>query len=247
MNISECDLEAGCKNIVSYHYSKEAMSRLFADIYFPQYEKIIYSDVDVVFTDDVSQAWFMPIKKSCYVAGVKHLQKTNETVSAENAITNSGFLIMNLKRIREDRMGQQWREIMETNRQDWWDQDIINACCRSNIGLLPLRFNVCQIDYRSKTDFRTNIYSSEEIMKAMNRATMIHYITGNKPWNTIFSQKQSVWLRELMDTGLVVRFIFCFPLWTLKWFLKNHNLFRGIRKARKYILKKIIYTINNKR
>jgi lipopolysaccharide biosynthesis glycosyltransferase len=189
MNISECDLDAAWKNVTAYHYSKETMSRLFADILFPQYNKIIYSDVDVVFSGDVSQAWFEPKKEPFYVAGVKH-------GGGKTDITNAGFLVMNLQKIREDKMGQQWREMMT----GWNDQDIINACCEP--ALLPLRFNVCQVYYRTKNVLRTDVYSQEEVSEALKKPVMIHYITSNKPWNTLFSQKQKVWLKELIGTGL---------------------------------------------
>lgn len=233
MNISECDLDAAWENVTPYHYSRETMSRLFADMLFPQYNKIIYSDVDVVFLGDVSQAWFEPEKEPYYLAGVKH-------ITGKSDITNAGFLVMNLKKIREDRMGQQWREVMKTNRQGWCDQDIINASCDPT--LLPLRFNICQIYYGTKTVLRTDIYSREEVSDAMKKPVMIHYITGEKPWNTVFSYKQKVWLKELTGTGFVWNFIFCFPVWLLKLLrqkfkslLKRKNIIRHL--FRKYIFK----------
>jgi lipopolysaccharide biosynthesis glycosyltransferase len=231
INISTLDLDAIWDLVnIRHHYSKECMSRLFADLFFPQYDRIIYSDVDVVFLGDVSQAWTMQTEKSCHVAGIKHLLGSHVMTQEQTAITNSGFLIMNLKQIREDQMGKQWREVMKTNQQGWYDQDIINFCCQSSIGLLPLRFNVCQIDYNFKGSFRTDIYSSKEIEESMKYPVMIHYITGDKPWNTFFSQKQKLWLKELKDTGLVWKFIFRFPNYFLKWLLNKPRFLKKIRR-----------------
>jgi lipopolysaccharide biosynthesis glycosyltransferase len=224
MNISGYDLDTAFANVTRYHFTKETMSRLFADILFPQYDSIIYSDVDVVFQGDVSKVWFTTLN-AYYVAGVKHI---HEPAPEKGAITNAGFLVMNLKKIREDKMAQQWREVMKTNQHGWNDQDIINACCEPYIGLLPLRFNICQIYYDSKIVLSSKgttpsaVYSQEEVAEAMQNPVMIHYITGNKPWNTIFSHKQRAWLNELIGTGFVWRFIFRFS----GWFLKQRKLFQ---------------------
>src|SRR5262249_6747219 len=53
------------------HYSKEAFYKLIVPSLFPQYEKIIVSDVDVVFLGDVSPSYFsFDAAEDIYVAGV---------------------------------------------------------------------------------------------------------------------------------------------------------------------------------
>ena len=53
------------------HFSKEIYYKLIAAEIFPQYDRIICSDVDVVFTGDISESYFMHQDKFFYFAGIR--------------------------------------------------------------------------------------------------------------------------------------------------------------------------------
>ena len=93
------------------HFSKEVMYKLLTASLFPQYDKIIISDVDVVFLDDISNSYFEldAIKDDAYIAGVKPIGKiknyfdnyknqwSNEEIEKLGEICG-GYLVMNLKK-----------------------------------------------------------------------------------------------------------------------------------------------------
>ena len=58
------------------HYSKEIFYKLIATDVLPQYDRIICSDVDVVFTGDFSPVFFMFPNEKFYYAGVGPIENS---------------------------------------------------------------------------------------------------------------------------------------------------------------------------
>lgn len=81
---------------------------------FPEYERILFSDVDVIFTGDISSSFFLFPDDKFYYAGVRPiLENTNlgrykekftleeiETISHNEV--SAGYMLINLKYLRED-------------------------------------------------------------------------------------------------------------------------------------------------
>ena len=98
------------------HFSKEVMYKLLIASIFPQYEKIIVTDVDVVFLGDVSPSYTeFNCNEDYYLAGIKPIGKISfylknyETDWTSDEIAKlghicGGYLVANLKKIREDNM-----------------------------------------------------------------------------------------------------------------------------------------------
>ena len=59
------------------HFSKEIYFKLCAPTLFPEYDRILCSDVDVVFTGDVSSAYFAHPDEEFYYAGVDTILPTD--------------------------------------------------------------------------------------------------------------------------------------------------------------------------
>ena len=154
--------------------SKACYSRLMIPWLLPQYDKVIYSDVDIIFKGDLSQLFEQNAQKEDFwVAGVngevwkkglikKYLLKIG--ANPEEYI-NSGFLIINAKKQREEDLKEQYLEFSK-KKFLYQDQDIINLVCKSHIEHLPTTYNIKPSDYYK--------YSPDE-------AKVIHYI-GFKPW-----------------------------------------------------------------
>ncbi|MDR2772543.1 MAG: glycosyltransferase family 8 protein, partial [Elusimicrobiota bacterium] len=98
----------------SYKFTRDTIIRCFASQFFLQLDKIIYSDVDVVFMDDISELWDLDLEDN-YIAAVKnafmkfdnnelsHLSYENKT-KFENTYFAGGIWVMNVKKIREDNL-----------------------------------------------------------------------------------------------------------------------------------------------
>jgi lipopolysaccharide biosynthesis glycosyltransferase len=129
-------------------YMRFAIHRLI-----PNINKIIYSDVDVLFCDSIKELWETDIE-NYYFAGVKgtnnfankwaayaDLGYFEELDGLRGKYINAGILLMNLQRIRDTHIEDEWIERSKRH-YEYQDQDIINISCKNQILLLPLKYNV---------------------------------------------------------------------------------------------------------
>ena len=129
--------------------------RLLIPELIPEYDKIIYSDVDVIFRDDLSAIYLNTDLSDCYVAGVNALasfvpdlktyyQKLN-LVDIENIIY-AGNIIFNSKKIREDKLVKRFKELAK-NKYRFQDLDVLNIACQGKIYYLNPNFLCDNIFY----------------------------------------------------------------------------------------------------
>ncbi|MBQ2001366.1 MAG: hypothetical protein II241_06250, partial [Clostridia bacterium] len=86
----------------------------------PEYDKVIYSDVDVIFRDDLSEIYSTDMK-GYYMAGVNSVSHLDEDakkyfqdlgLTAKNIIY-SGNLIINSKEILNDNLIERFKELRD--------------------------------------------------------------------------------------------------------------------------------------
>ena len=177
------DIKHQLRNV--YHFGLAAYYRLFIEELFPEYDKILYLDCDIVVLGDISKLYYMDMGDNA-VAGVVEqfilhspvfslYTKEAVGVDSKNYI-NSGILLMNLAKLREMQMEKQFVELLTTYNFDVIDPDqaYINYICQGKIKYLPLEWN------------RTPLEAVE-----CQTPNIIHYALGVKPW-----QKQDIFLAE---------------------------------------------------
>lgn len=185
------------------HYSKEIYNKLIASSLFPQYDKIICSDVDVLFTGDISSSYTDYInREDFYIAGINSvfkpliLEKYIEYTQGEKEILSkgvgAGYLLMNLKKIRESNLQMKMVDFYQANlyRLIQPEQDVLNLCSYPKIAYLPYKYLICISDYKDFKD-RSNIrpeivYPIEEFEEALKSPVQLHYAGFFKPWNSFF-------------------------------------------------------------
>lgn len=211
------------KNLVTKgHYSKEMFYKFVPPSIFPQYDKIIISDVDVVYLGDISKEFEkFDEEDGYYVAGVncgmkkgsflEEGAKKYQQVFSKDELTRfkigAGYLIFNLKKMREDNIEQKFIESLKANvsRIMQAEQDIINLECGNNTKLLPLSSLVCTYLYdiypnedEKKLDYS---YSAKELTEAMENPVQLHFAAAVKPWNHPFiCTKSEEWFKVLAKT-----------------------------------------------
>ena len=181
-------------NNKSNKFTVETTVKCFAAKFFPQYEKIIYSDVDCVFVDDISELYDIDLDGK-YLAAVKnpflkiskselshlkpeHYEKLKDTSFA------GGIWVLNLKQIRLDNLENKMLDIIKDNSivKRWPDQDIMNIACDNNIEYIPL--NYISYPYLQESMIDKNLpshYSKEELYDSIINPKIIHY-AAVKPW-----------------------------------------------------------------
>lgn len=153
--------------------SRACYNRLMIPWLLPQYEKVVYSDVDIIFTGDISDVYDFDLGSSL-VAGVggatwtrgiikKYMNKIG--ADAENYI-NSGFLLINADIQRKEDLRGRYLELSK-RKFIYQDQDIINLVCKGRISKLSCNYNVSPSDFYDKKE---------------GEAKVVHFF-GFKPWN----------------------------------------------------------------
>lgn len=206
------------------HFSKEIYFKLCAAELFPHYERILCSDVDVVFKGDISESYFAFPNEHFYIAGVDTILPTTRmrlykgfTQEEEYFLARqicAGYLLFNLAAMRQDGIQQQLTDYYEQNyaRLPFPEQDTMAVVCREQVRLLSLRYVVCNLYYRtqpSTVQFYEHcavLPQEEEARRraytdALARPIQLHYIGPNKPWNTWGVARQWDWLEALWRSG----------------------------------------------
>ncbi len=107
-------------------------------------DKILYIDTDAIVRKDISKIWRVDIS-DYYVAGVKDYgvlsDNTYERLSITGKYINSGFVIFNLKKIREENIQKKWFDIIKKEELKYPDQDALNVVCQDNELYIPSMYN----------------------------------------------------------------------------------------------------------
>lgn len=165
--------------------------RLMIPEFIQEYDKIIYSDVDVIFREDLSSWYDQTIFDNEYVAGVNSLSHLNSSTDAyythkigidSSKIIYAGNIILNSRKIREDGLIAKFKE-HAYKKYRFQDLDIINIVCKDHIKYLAPGFCLTTdiTEYASDgSDRLLTLWSRDEVMHALKKG-IVHY-NGKKPW-----------------------------------------------------------------
>ena len=182
-------------------FTRDTVMRCFGSKFLPQYDKIIYSDVDVIFVDDVSELYNVNLDGK-YVAAVKDALMAYEANELSHLPTNyyeklkdtyfgGGIFVLNADLIRHDNLEKEMIRIIMDNSipKRWLDQDILNIACKNKVEYLSLSYVSLPylIDWLKNPNFSSH-YSKEELWNSILKPKIIHF-AGVKPWrdNTSYS------------------------------------------------------------
>ena len=178
-----------------------AYYRLLIPELIPEYDKILYSDVDVIFRSDLSHFYGENIDEY-YFAGVdvglpwrpEILEYARDIIKIDvsKGYYYSGNLLINSKRIREDGIMLRFKELASRNFK-FQDLDIINIACNGYIK--PFNPEFCLTNYfyelcNTKREQVAKVYP-DEIISHILRTGIVHY-NGAKPWKG-WCFNQDIW------------------------------------------------------
>lgn len=170
-----------------------AYYRLLIPDLIPEHARVIYSDVDVIFRQDLAEVYNSELGNNI-IAGVNNIAhidpdlklhyKDTLKLNPDNIIC-SGFLVMNCAALRREKFKN--RFIALSKRQfKFQDQDILNISCAGRIMMLAPKYSLLTyISLYANTNGKDTflpLWSAEEVDEALQTGN-IHY-NGNKPWRT---------------------------------------------------------------
>lgn len=173
--------------------------RLLIPNLLPQYDKIIFSDPDIIFRGDLSDIFLNTDLNDYYLAAVKETILKNKYIYSigcdPKAYTSGGFQIYNLKAFREFGLVNKQLEMCGGN-FFYLDQDITNIVCKGKIKFISPKYNSTQAFYslvNSSKEFLETLFTAEEILEGA-QPVVIHY-NGINPWQGL-CYRQDIWWEE---------------------------------------------------
>lgn len=151
--------------------------RLFIPVLFPQYDKVIYLDADLVVPGDISQLWEERMGNKLVGAVADYsIQKIapfmryiDRYVGVDHRnYVNSGVLLLNCKRLREEDLCGRFLHWARTYALQTVapDQDYLNALCWEGIHYLDPNWNAMP----------------SECLPNLEAPQIIHFNLASKPW-----------------------------------------------------------------
>lgn len=110
-------------------------------------DKILYIDTDAIVRRDISNLWNYKMD-DYYVAGVRDFgilkRGIDEVLPIADRYINSGFVLFNLKKMREDDIQEKMFDLLNTKELRFPDQDALNLVCNEKVLMLPSIYNLCE-------------------------------------------------------------------------------------------------------
>lgn len=169
--------------------TKATYYRLLIPRLIPQYSKIIYADVDIIFRMDMSELYNIDINDVCVAAtydigmlltkaGKKHM---GDLGLINGAYMQAGVLLLNTAKIKECDLESQFKSLYKHNYK-FQDQDILNITCHQSHMRLPMKYNMTDYSFlflREKNSYFESL-PEYELIEAMAKGNL--HFNGHKPW-----------------------------------------------------------------
>ena len=163
------------KKIGTHKYlSLSACFRLKLASLLPDISKILYLDCDVIVNSDITELYNTDIK-DFYAAGVMDTAMKSSgwvpPLENGNIYFNSGVLLFNLDKIRQDGIEIKFEEYTQKEFENIrvGDQQIINVVCQGKIKQVESEWNVQTSNFVNRSDYT-------------NTPKIVHYVGRQKPW-----------------------------------------------------------------
>lgn len=142
-------------------------------------DKIIYLDSDLVVLSDINELWNFDTND--YLIGAvedkySDLMTLQANLSDGDTYINSGVLLMNLKKFREENLEEKIFEKLREVDNQYSDQDVLNDLCRDKILYLPLKYNLML----TTDDPNAFPKRKDEYANSLKSPFILHYAI--KPW-----------------------------------------------------------------
>ena len=168
-----------------------AYYRLLAANVVPEYDKVIYADVDMIFRLDLSDLYECDL--SDYYYGAVYAINLNLDYSGRKHVKSiglvpgdyylSGFSVMNLRKIREDNLIPFFVELASRNYK-YQDQDIMNIVCKNKILSIPYVYSMTVSAFEA-VSYNTKLLETKYLHNPFDRDPLVYsniHFNGVKPW-----------------------------------------------------------------
>jgi lipopolysaccharide biosynthesis glycosyltransferase len=180
--------------VLTRHLTPTCYYRLVITDFLPkEFDKAIYLDTDMVVTGDLAELWDIDIEDNYVLAvqddvelnigmseGLRNYKEVG--ISPDYKYFNSGLLVMNLKKWRDESIGKKVLEYVKQNREYVRnDQDGLNAVLAGKWGELHPKWNIMPKIYEYQS-WQDSPLAPEVYNELLENPCIIHYTNSPKPW-----------------------------------------------------------------
>lgn len=184
---------------------KISLQKLYLSEYLKNLDKVLYLDADTLVQQDLSDVYQTPLN-NYYIAAVKdglmyqHPEHIAEIgLSNRNFYFNSGVMLLNLKKMREDNTIKSATIYFNTHQEVFGDQDVLNVVLGKKALPLSYRYNVNSTFFEEKSaEFLSEFYDEkvpDTPQEVYKNAAILHF-AGHKPWTPHFTHTYLKFLWE---------------------------------------------------
>ena len=159
------------------YYTTAIYYRIFIPSLFPEYEKIIYIDCDIVLLTDISKLYNVDLKDNIVAAVHEEAMSSYDCFGkySEDFLDvpkmdyfNSGLLVINTKEYKKQKIEEKFINLMLAHKFEVApDQDYLNVLLKGKVKLLDIGWNKTPIPEKQFDDSNLKV---------------IHYKLNFKPW-----------------------------------------------------------------
>ena len=202
--------EADLFYIRDTHVSKASLLKYYIPNALPELDKVLYIDSDVLvlhdlnklYQTDVSQVYLAAVKDPSWFFENTHVIELN--LEKRGFYFNSGVMLMNLKKIREDNIVEALETFTNNNFRTYMDQDALNVVVGDKVLLLPFEDNAINfffehVDMSTMNEFYGRNWQTYDDVFAP--VTILHFASSKKPLgkmaptNDFFHMLQRLWYK----------------------------------------------------
>ena len=175
----DCPMTNYVKYITIPTYYRFKIASLFPDL-----DKILYMDCDMVVKADLAELYLTNID-DYYMAAVPEAEYYTHherlEIFGDNYYCNAGLLLININKWREDNIEQKLFDYAKAPLHEiiYQDQDILNDVLKYNILYLPIKWN---LQHSTTVNEDAYIYRKKEQKYAVLHPSVIHFTSPLKPW-----------------------------------------------------------------
>lgn len=159
----------------------------------PQVRKVLFLDVDMVVTGDVSELWDVEMNDYAVLAVRDTGFDRLPPYVNKDFYFNAGVMMINLEWWRTNGATEKFYECANEYQDRLWfaDQDILNIALEGNVRYIGLKYNIQDTSIIKKNN---HPYLDSEFSKNDFSPVIIHYSGEEKPWVVCNSQPlSSIW------------------------------------------------------
>lgn len=212
INIADYDFAPGARPL-----SVETWFRLFAPSLFPEYDKMLWLDADILVRDDVAKLyathmgdnWIAGCRWDYGIIGILEHERKQKLSKMRNYFTktlgirrpqedyvNAGVLLLNLQAMREKNVQGKLLQAAQNPAMYFHDQCAINMVCHGHICYLDSMWN-------GLTGFKMDLLPKKYREKALydkQHRKIIHWAGSHKPWKEPWCKAAVDWWEEARRT-----------------------------------------------